>query len=44
VLVPVGLIVMFGLFHNSICAGILVNRDVTSTVCSERFSKCKEYC
>jgi hypothetical protein len=38
VLVYVVLIVMDGLFHNSNCAGALVNRDRTSTVCPEGFS------
>jgi len=38
VLVHVVLIVMDGLFHNSNCAGALVNRDRTSTVCPEGFS------
>jgi len=41
VLVLVVLIVTEGLFHNSNCAGILVNRDRTSTVCPEGFSNTK---
>lgn len=42
-LVLVVLIVMDGLFHNSGCAGDLVNRDRTSTVCPEGFSNTKYY-
>jgi len=38
VLVLVVLIVMDGLFQSSGCAGDLVNRDRTSTVCPEGFS------
>lgn len=39
--VLVVLIVMDGLFHNSNCAGVLVNRGKTSTVCREGFSNTK---